>query len=245
MTRFASKIAIVTGAGSGIGAGVTRRLVAEGATVIAAGLPDNTEKIAQELGERVIPCPCDVSKDSDVEQLFAMCRRRVGRVDLLLNNAGIALPSGRIHETPVEQWDKVMGVNLRGAFLVLRAALALMLEGGGGAIVNMASVGGLKPSVGTTPYSISKAGMIMMTRTSALEYAKDGIRVNCVCPGTVLTPILDAGGPELIARKEAITPVGRIAKIGEVAALTCFLLSDEAPSITGGVYTIAGGREAQ
>jgi meso-butanediol dehydrogenase/(S,S)-butanediol dehydrogenase/diacetyl reductase len=245
MTRFASKIAIVTGAGRGIGAGVTRRLVAEGATVIAAGLPDSTEKIARELGDGVVSCPCDVSKDSDVDQLFALCRKRFGRVDLLLNNAGISYSSGRIHETPVDQWDKVMAVNLRGAFLVLRATLALMVEGRGGAIVNMASIGGVKPSLGTTPYSISKAGMIMMTRTSALEYAKEGIRVNCVCPGTVLTPMLDAGGAELIARKEAITPVGRIAKIDEVAALTCFLLSDEAPSITGGVYTIAGGREAQ
>lgn len=245
MNRFEGKIAIVTGAGRGIGAAVTRRLVAEGATVLAAGPGDSNQAIADELGAPVVAQSCDVARDADVDALFATCRARFGRVDLLFNNAGISKSGRRLHETPIAEWDEVMNINLRGAFMVQRLAIGLMLENGGGAIVNTASIGGVKPSLGTTPYSISKAAMIMMTRQTALEYARDNIRVNVICPGTILTPMLDAGGPELIARKEALTPFGKIGTADEVAALACFLLSDEAPSMTGGVHTIAGGREAQ
>jgi len=245
MTRFANKIAVVTGAGRGIGAAVTRQLVGEGATVLAFGIGNNEAALAEALGSAVIPVSCDVSDAADVDAAFAACRERFGRLDLLLNNAGISKGGRRLHETPLEIWDQVMGINLRGAFMVMRHAIGLMLESGGGAIVNTASIGGLKPSVSTTPYSITKAGMIMMTRQAALEYAKDNIRVNVICPGTILTPMLDNGGPELIREKEAITPVGRIGTAAEVAQLACFLLSNDAPSMTGGVHTIAGGREAQ
>lgn len=245
MQRFENKIAIVTGAGRGLGAATTRRLHAEGATIIAASQGETAKAIADELGERVIAQTCDVSNEADVDRLFALCRERFGRLDLLLNNAGISKSGTRLHEAPIEQWDLVMNINLRGAFLVLRQALAMMLNNGGGAIVNMASIGGVKPSLNTTPYSITKAGLIMMTRTAALEYARDNIRVNAVCPGTIRTPMIAPGGAELIAKKEALTPIGKIGEPEEVAALVCFLLSNEAPSMTGGVHTIAGGREAQ
>lgn len=245
MSRFASKIAIVTGGGRGIGEAVTRRLIEEGATVVVATLQGTADALVDEFGDRVVLQSCDVSRDEEVDQLFECCRKRFGRLDLLLNNAGISSSGTRLHETSIEQWDRVMGVNLRGAYLVLRRSIAMMLESGGGAIVNMASIGGLKPSLNTTPYSITKAGLIMMTRAAALEYARDNIRVNCVCPGTILTPMLDGGGPDLIARKEALTPIGRIGTRDEVATLCCMLLSDDLPSVTGATYTIAGGREAQ
>lgn len=245
MGEFADKIAIVTGAGRGLGEAVTRKLVAGGATVLAVGPGRNEGALADELGPAVVPVTCDVGREEDVDSLFALCREHFGRLDLLLNNAGISKGGRRLHETPVSDWDMVMDVNLRGAFMILRQAIALMLESGGGAIVNMASIGGVKPSLNTTPYSISKAGLIMMTRQTALEYAKDNIRVNAVCPGTIVTPMIEGGGAELIARKEAITPVGRIGTADEVAALTCFLLGDTARYMTGGVHTIAGGREAQ
>ncbi|WP_313805237.1 SDR family NAD(P)-dependent oxidoreductase [Sphingobium sp.] len=244
MSNFQGKVAIVTGAGRGIGEAVTRKLVAGGATVLAVGPGRNEEGLAAELGEQVVPVVCDVSVEADVDNLFAICRERFGRLDLLLNNAGISLGGRRLHETPIAEWDQVMDINLRGAFLILRQSIALMLESGGGSIVNTASIGGVKPSLSTTPYSISKAGLIMMTRTTALEYARDNIRVNVICPGTIATPMIEAGGAELIAKKEAITPIGRIGTAEEVAELACFLLSDVAPSITGGVHTIAGGREA-
>lgn len=244
MTRFEGKIAVVTGGGHGIGAAVTRQLVREGATVIVATRGNASEGLGELPPERTVIANCDVSQEADVDRVFEMCGDRFGRLDLLVNNAGIAYSGRRIHETPVGEWDDVMNVNLRGAFLVMRRAIALMLQSGGGAIVNTASIGGLQPSLGTTPYSITKAAMIMMSRQAALEYARDNIRVNAVCPGTTLTPMLAGGGADLIAKKEAITPIGKLALPEEVSELMCFLLSDAAPSMTGGVHTIAGGREA-
>lgn len=134
MGEFADKIAIVTGAGRGLGEAVTRKLVAGGATVLAVGPGRNEGALADELGPAVVPVTCDVGREEDVDSLFALCREHFGRLDLLLNNAGISKGGRRLHETPVSDWDMVMDVNLRGAFMILRQAIALMLESGGGAI---------------------------------------------------------------------------------------------------------------
>lgn len=244
MNRFEGKIAVVTGGGRGIGEAVVRRLAAEGARVMATGPSDSVDRLAEELGASVFPYRCDVSEQSQVEAMIGACKARFGRLDLLCNNAGIVSKTGRLHECDVTVWDRVMAVNVRGAFLVQKCAIPLMLASGGGAIVNMGSWASLHPSTGTTPYAISKAAVLMMTRVAALEYAGDNIRVNCVAPGTITTPLLQKAGPEVIVEKIKLSPLGRIGTPGEVAAVTAFLLSDEAAFVTGAVYPLAGGREA-
>jgi NAD(P)-dependent dehydrogenase (short-subunit alcohol dehydrogenase family) len=148
----------------------------------------------------------------------------------------------RIHELELDEWDRVMGTNLRGAFLTLRAAIPLMLASGGGSVVNMASVGSFRASPGSSPYITSKGGLLMLTRTAALEYVQDNIRVNAVCPGMTETSILSSLSPEQMAEMNKRSPLGRMNTPEEVAALTLFLASDESSGITGAAYIIDGGR---
>ncbi|GHE79916.1 short-chain dehydrogenase [Amycolatopsis deserti] len=233
--RFDGRVAVVTGAASGLGEAVARKLHEGGATVVAA---DRREITAPGL----VPVVCDVSDESDVRGLFEVCRERFGRVDLLFNNAGISgAPGRRLHEYEPAEWDRVQAVNLRGAFLVLRAALPLMLAGGG-AVVNTASVGAVRARPGFAAYTASKAAVAMLTRQAALEYAGDGIRVNAVAPGLIDTPLAGDLTPEMRAETAARTPLGRLGTPGEVASLVTFLLSAAASYITGQTYLIDGGR---
>ncbi|MEU0515238.1 MULTISPECIES: SDR family NAD(P)-dependent oxidoreductase [Amycolatopsis] len=233
--EFEGRIGVVTGAASGLGAAVARRLHDQGATVVAA---DRSEI----PGADWVPARCDVSDEGDVRQLFELCRERFGRVDVLFNNAGISgAPARRVHEYEAAEWDRVLAVNLRGAFLVLRAALPLMLAGGG-AVVNTASVGAVRARPGFAAYTASKAAVSMLTRQAALEYAGDGIRVNAVAPGLIDTPLAGDLTPEMRAETAARTPLGRLGTPEEVADLVTFLLSGAASYITGQTYLIDGGR---
>ena len=231
---FEGRIAVVTGAASGLGAAVARKLHQEGATVVAA---DRNEITAPD----VVPVTCDVSEEGDVQRLFEACRDRFGRVDLLVNNAGISgRPARRLHECEPADWDRLFAVNLRGAFLVLRAALPLML-GAGGAIVNTASVAAFRARPGFAAYTTSKAAVAMLTRQAALEYAADGIRVNAVAPGLIDTPLVEDLPPAVRADAAARIPLGRLGTPEEVAALMTFLLSGAASYITGQIYLVDGG----
>jgi NAD(P)-dependent dehydrogenase (short-subunit alcohol dehydrogenase family) len=243
--RLEGKCALVTGASTGIGRAVALRFAREGARVLGVARGAAVEALTSDSEGRIETLRCDVADPAQVAAMAQECRRRFGRLDVLCNNAGIGGRTNvRIHELDVDDWDRVLGVNLRGTFLVMKHTLPLMLESGGGSIVNMASIGSFRASPGSSAYITSKGGQLMLTRTAALEYIKDGIRVNAVCPGVTRTEILANVPEEYQQMLTARVPMGRMGTPEEVAALTLFLASDEASYITGAAYIIDGGRGA-
>lgn len=245
MGRLDGKVAFVTGASSGIGWAIAKRFAAEGARVFAVARRPQIESLHDEIDGDIVGFRADMSDPVAVEASLQACRARFGRLDILCNNAGTGTAPGvRIHEVPLDDWDVVMNTNLRGAFLVMRTAIPLMLAGGGGSIVVMASVGSFRATAGSSPYITSKGGLLMLTRTAALEYARDNIRVNAVCPGLTHTAILDSLSEQQLAELAQQTPLGRMNTPEEVASLTLFLASDDAAGITGAAYIIDGGRSA-
>lgn len=247
MGRLEGKIALVTGASDGIGRAVALRFAAEGASVIAvARSEEKLAKLVADAGQnRIVPFQCDVAQPAQVAALGRFCRERYGHLDVLVNNAGIGGESNvRVHELPIAAFDQVMNINVRGAFLVLQQALALMLESGGGSVVNMASIGSFRATPGSSAYITSKGALLMLTRTAALEYVKDNIRINALCPGVIHTPILDHAPESLIETLAAQVPQGRMGTPEEVAAVALFLASDEASHVTGASYMVDGGRSA-
>jgi NAD(P)-dependent dehydrogenase (short-subunit alcohol dehydrogenase family) len=243
--RLEGKYALVTGASTGIGRAVALRFAREGARVLGVARGSSVETLTVESGGRIETLCCDVSNLEQVARLGNHCRERFGRLDVLCNNAGVGgRTSVRIHELEVDDWDRVLGTNLRGAFLVMKYTLPVMLESGGGSIVNMASIGSFRATPGSSAYITSKGGLLMLTRTAALEYVNDGIRVNAVCPGVTRTEILAKLPDEFQQMLTSRVPMRRMGTPEEVAALTLFLASDEASYITGAAYIIDGGRGA-
>src|SRR4051812_5386846 len=232
MDRFRGRVALVSGAASGIGKAIADRLVAEGATVVASDL----------TGDVV----CDVTSMASCYAAVATTLERHGQLDILCNVAGIGI-SHPITDFPVEDWKRIIDINLTGTFQLSTAALPALLDGGG-CIVNLASVSGLRGSPYNAAYSASKAAQISLTKSMAVELAKQGVRVNAVAPSSVLTPFLTGFSlPEdadmgLLAR--AAPPMGVILQPDEVAAAVAYLCSDDARSITGTVLVIDGGASA-
>jgi len=240
---LAGRVALITGAGSGIGEATARRFAAEGAIVVVNDVEvERARAVAsaiQKDGGQALAVAANVTRRDEVEQLVARAVGEFGRLDVLINNAGINRDA-MSHKMTEEQWDQVLAVNLKGTFLCAQAALPKMRERGWGRVVNTSSVGCLG-NIGQANYSASKAGVIGLTRTLALEYAKYGVTVNCIAPGAVMTPML-AGVPDPI--KEKITaqiPMGRIADPAEIAAVHAFLASEDAGYITGQVIFVDGG----
>ncbi|MEV5829739.1 SDR family NAD(P)-dependent oxidoreductase [Actinomadura sp. LOL_016] len=245
MGLLQDKIAMVTGAGSGIGRAITLRFAAEGATVVAADVSGKERDVAKEAEGRVTPFACDVTDERSIRSLMEHCREQYGHLDVLANNAGIAGGRARIHEMDMAEFDRVMAVNVRGSYLVLKHALPLLMEAPSGAsVVNTASIGGFRATPGSSAYITSKGAQVMMTKVAALEYVGDGVRVNAVCPGTTQTAILEGSSPEMLEMLSARIPMGRLGGADEVANLALFLASDEASYITGQCYVIDGGRSA-
>ena len=241
--RLPGKVALVTGAAGGIGAATARRFGREGALVVVNDAkPDGLEAVASDVraaGSQALAVAGDVTKKADCELMVGAAVREFGRLDILINNAGINRDAMAAKMTE-EQWDAVLAVNLKGTFLCAQAALPGMRERGWGRVVNTSSIGSLG-NIGQANYAASKAGVIGLTKTLALEYAKYGVTVNAVAPGPVMTAML-AGVPDAIKEKIiAMVPVGRIAAPDEIASVHVFLASDEAAFITGQVIFADGG----
>ncbi len=254
MKRLEGKNALITGASTGIGQAIAIRFAQEGANVAInyRSAPEEaavTEVQVQEAckgvpnGCRELSVQADISKEDQVKTMFSKVIDAFGSIDILVNNAGIQKPAPS-HEIATEDFDRVVGVNLRGAFLCAREAIRHFLaRGNGGVILNNSSVHEIIPKPKYLPYSISKGGMENLTKSLALEYAGQGIRVNAVGPCAVITPINDAWTHDPEARKavESHIPMGRAAKADEIASVFAFLASDEASYITGQTIFACGG----
>jgi 2-keto-3-deoxy-L-fuconate dehydrogenase len=238
--RFTGRRALVTGAGSGIGEAVARRLHEEGAEVVLTNVSaDPVEAIAAELGERASAVPLDVRDEDAVREV-------VRDVDVLANVAGIGSTTSA-PDTPLEVWEDVLAVNARGTFLCCKHAIPGMVERGGGSIVNMASAAGLVGLRNRVAYSASKGAVIAMTRALAVDHVADGVRINAVCPGTVDSPwvrrLVEEIGESLDALR-ARQLMGRLGTTEEIAAAVAYLASDEAAFVTGTAFVIDGGLTA-
>ena len=256
MARLDDKIALVTGAGRGIGRAMAVRLAQEGAYVVAADidrrLAEETAAQVTGLGRKSLALPADVSRRADIEQMVQRSVESMGRIDILMNNAGV-LRIQEVLDITEADWDFVCNVNLKGAFFVMQAVARQMIQqGSGGKIVNTASISGKQPEPYFLHYGVSKAGVISMTKSAAVAFGPHHINVNAICPGTTVTDMsmmaLHARAErnrvsveEEVQRRLAALPTGRRNQPEDIAAMAAFLASAEADNITGQAYNVDGG----
>jgi len=257
--RLVGKRTIVTGAGSGIGNEAARLFAAEGARVLCADIDEAAAlETAAEIGDSAIGLQVDVSRAADCAAMVERAVEAFGGLDVVYANAGIA-GAGRAGDVAMEDWDRVIAVNLTGVWLSIKDAIPHLIEAGGGSLVLQASVGGVIGVPGIAPYAAAKAGVIGLAKQMAVDYGPDNIRVNAICPGTVPTPLVratyerrggfaavadvdpDAGIDEMIAAAAVRNPLGRLGTTGDIANLALYLASDESSWVTGTAITIDGG----
>lgn len=238
---FKEKVAVITGGASGIGLATAKKLLSEGANVVLVDWNEDVSRIAENLNERALGIRCDVSSDTDVKKCVEDIIKKYGHINYLVANAGIGGGPNKAHEVSIDEWNKVIGVNQTGIFLMNKYVIKNMLENGGGAIVNTSSMYGLVGTTMSFAYSASKGAINQMTRSLALTYARDNTRVNAIAPGYVDTPILAEVPKDMKDAMANQLPIGRLGKDTEIANLICYLLSDEASFITGAIVPIDGG----
>jgi 3-oxoacyl-[acyl-carrier protein] reductase len=247
--RLAGKVAVVTGAGSGFGAEMARRFVAEGARVVCADIDSAAAgSVALELGEAARGIGCDVSDDGDVAKLAAAAKEWLGRIDILVNNAAISQKPKRSANTSRADVERLFAVNVTSLLHAAVHLVPIMRAGGGGAIINMTSVTALRPRPGMTWYNATKAAVISVTQSMAGELAADGIRVNAIAPGVSRTPMFEAifgAGDSADAAHDQLAasfPLGRLSQPSDIASAAVYLASEEASFVTGIVLPVDGGR---
>ncbi len=243
--RLAGKIAVITGAGSGMGRAMAQMFAAEGARLVLSDISGQQDEIAAALGDAAVAVHADVASEADVQAMIATAERHFGRVDILCNNAGFGGGMAPLHEQTTEAWDTVHAVNLRGVFFGIKYGVISMMKTGGGAIVNTTSASGVVGWKGHSIYGAAKAGVNQLTRSAALDYADHGIRVNAVAPGTIWTGLVPQSRehpvPPAGTRRLPGIPIDRWGLASEIAAAALFLASDEAAYITGTVLPVDGG----
>jgi meso-butanediol dehydrogenase/(S,S)-butanediol dehydrogenase/diacetyl reductase len=241
--RFEGKVVVVTGAASGIGQATAERFHREGAAVVVADIDQAAgEAAAAGLGqERSVYQHVDVRSWEQVQALVSRAEEAFGGLDVLVNNAGIGVLAAT-PETALEDWDRVIGIDLNGVFYGCRAAIPIMRRRGGGSIINMASLSGLAGDYSFAAYNAAKGGVVNYTRAAAIDHARDGVRINCICPGPIDTPIMrGAAAPKLRKMWEETVPMGRFGRPEEIAAAAAFLASEDATYITGIALSVDGG----
>jgi len=248
MGRIDGKVALVTGAASGIGAACAARFAAEGAMIAGVDLSapagpawERTAKTAR----KALAVACDVRDESSVERAVAGVVEQLGRIDIVVNAAGVA-GGGAVHTLPSDEWDRIVDTNLKGTFLVCKHAIARMFDQRSGSVINIASIEGIEGTEGGSAYNASKGGVVLLTKNLAIDYGRKNIRVNCICPGFIDTPMTASvfGGPgmeEYLERFRDAHQLGRVGKPEEIASAALFLASEDASFVSGHALVVDGG----
>jgi NAD(P)-dependent dehydrogenase (short-subunit alcohol dehydrogenase family) len=249
--RLEGKTCIITGGSSGIGAATVRRFVDEGAEVLIADIAaDAAEGLARQLGNTVSVMHCDVRLEEDVRKVADTAMRRWGHVDVLVNNAGSEL-NRTYDQTTVEEWDRVLDTDLKGPWLFCKHVVPHMVKAGRGSVINISSLNGLVGFPLSTAYGSAKGGLVVFTKDLAIELAPSGVRVNCVCPGVIATPMMERWTDLMPDKAEAqqmlrgVMPIGRMGTAEEVAGAIFFFASDDSALCQGAVLSVDGGFVAQ
>ena len=243
--RLENKIAVITGAGSGMGKAMAELFSAEGAKIVCADISGKQNDVAAGIGDAAIAVHCDVASEEDVQAMIAAAEDKWGRIDILVNNAGFGGPMKPLHEQTTADWDRVHSVNIRGVFFGMKYGIISMLKTGGGAIVNITSASGVVGWKGHSMYGCAKAASGQLVKSAALDYADDNIRINAVAPGTIWTGLVPASQkfsePPAGVRRLPGIPMDRWGLASEIAKAALFLASDESSFTTGHTITVDGG----